>query len=403
MSPLLTLAPASRLAHMRSSRIALLLVPVGVIAGFYLGYSRARLEYTLQEKRQATKVTSSSSKVLVGGGETTSPPTDTFASRLARFGAAPLNAAQSDELRRQLQEWAARDPRAALGYVIATFSRQRQEQLVPLILATWAKSDPRGAWAWLSTEEASKLTFPTIADAVLSEASKYQPAIAWELASQAAQQRPYDAQGLYVSALRGMLYTGNFEGAIGMIEQAHFPNGEGRYDLTSLIASDWGRYEPQKAAAWLRGLPEGFERRQALISLGQSWAEVDPQSVADFAADLPPSLERASMLSSAVDKWVTDHPSEVGEWLLRYQQHGDFDQILAAISTNQRVVWQNPPLAISWADTIADSDVRMQALAQIFDHWLTRDDRSAKAFLLKSDQLAPDIRSELRHRLHVDG
>lgn len=378
---------------MRTTLSVLLLVALAASGGYYLGSSRATA------KRDTPRAEVAAPGVVAKRP----PPSAVLAERVAQFGPGPANAAQADQFKQQLEAWAGVDPKGALAYLIANVSHDRQEQLVPLVLAVWARSDPVAAWGWLSTEEAKSLTFPTLADAVLSEASRTQPDVAWRLASEMAQQRPYDAQSLYVSALRGMLYVGNYKAAIDLVNQAQFPNGEGRYDLTSLIASDWGRYEPEKAAAWLKGLPEGFERRQAMISLGQSWAEIDAQRAADFAAQLPASLERASMLSAAVDRWVTEHPGQVGEWLLRYQQSRDFDQIVSAIATNQQVVWQNPPLAISWAESITDPDVRLQSLSAIFDHWLTRDDQSAKAFLLKSGQLSADVRDELRRRLHIGG
>ena len=120
-----------------------------------------------------------------------------------------------------------------------------------------------------------------------------------------------------------------------------------------------------------------------------------------FVFSLPPVQERQSILNTAVDQWAIGHPDQVGEWLLRYQQHPDFDQVVAAVASSQHVVGRDPLLAISWADTIIDYDVRLQTLARIMDRWITRDDETAKNFLLTSPELTPETRADLRRRLQL--
>lgn len=322
--------------------------------------------------------------------------------RIRRIGAAPASAQRFAELKALLIEWAKVDALGALAHVCKNFPKDRQEQLVPDLLSQWAKDNPRAAWEWVIHTAPPTLTQLTLVDAVLSETGKTDAKLAWSLANSIAGERPYDAQSIYVSALRGILYQGDYATAVGLLDQAKVPTAEGRYDLTSLIASDWGRYEPEKAATWLMNLPAGFDRRQALISLSQSWSAVDARAAADFAAHLPPSSERQAMLTTAVDNWVTDRPGEVGEWMLRYKQSPDFDQVIAAVASSEKIVNRDVKTSIEWADTIADRDVRLQTLTKIMDRWITSDAESAKKFLLSSSELPLEIRNDLRKRFGLD-
>lgn len=330
------------------------------------------------------------------------PDRESMIAEIRRLGAAPINAQRYDELRKLLAAWGKDDPLVALAYVTDHFPKDRQEQLVPELLGVWAKDNPRAAWDWVVRKAPPALTQPTLVDAVLSEIGKADANLAWRLAEGMAAKRPDDAQSTFVSALRGILYAGDYPTAIRLLGETKLPTAEGRYDLTSLIASDWGRYEPEKAAAWLMSLPAGFDRRQALISLSQSWSTVDARAAADFAAQLPPSDERQAMLATAVDNWVTGHPGEVGVWMLRYKQSPDFDQVVAAVASSEKVVSSSVKTSIEWAETITDYDVRLQTLARIMDRWMTLDSESTKKFLLSSNDLPAEIRDDLRKRLRLD-
>lgn len=354
---------------------------------------------TPQEERRTDVSLEARAPALTAEGDMRSRSAE-FKTKLLRLGNQPSSAARYDEVVGMLQAWMAVDPLSAIDYTRSQFSRDRQEHILPTLLGEWAKKSPAQAWDWVSTKLPGDLTRPTMVDAVLSEIGKSDSALASNFATGFARAHPDEAQSVYVSALRGILYSGNYDAARGLVDKAELPAGSGRYDLTGLIASEWARYDPEKTAVWARSLPAGSEeRKQAILGLGQSWAEVDGWRAADFAAQLPPSRERVAMLSTAVDKILTERPAEVGEWLLRYKQHPDFDEVVSAVATAERTVSEHPTLAVGWADTISDDRQRLDALAKIMDRWLTRDSRSAKEFLKASTELPAETRLALSHRL----
>jgi hypothetical protein len=309
-----------------------------------------------------------------------------------RLDATPPNAAREKDRLRMLSAWARVSPRASLEYIRKNLTRDRQAKALTVVFETWAGQNPAAAWDWVLTRENGDSGHLR---SVLTEVAKNDSEMAQRFVSIYAQQHPDQASDAYLCALEGVMYAGNYEGAQRMIVEATVPNEEQRNILLNFLAGGWARYQPEKAASWAVLLPAGAIRDQAIDAVGQAWSDVDPPHAAEFAVNLPPGPERQTALKQAISKWTLDDPLRAGEWLLKYNAHGDFDQAVAAIATSSDVMNHNANLAIGWAGTIQQEDLRRKSTIAIVSIWYSNDPASALGYIKNSTDLSPETRQEI--------
>jgi len=323
---------------------------------------------------------------------------------LKAIGERPESEASYDDALKFLLKWVGVDPLSALEYVRAHYDPRHRNAFLSSLLAAWAGKDAAAAWAWTTQNLPGD---HTQYDAVLSTIGRSDPETAWRYATEAADKegRPHD-QSVYVSALRGIIYAGQYEQAAGLIANLSLGPGEETYDMTGFLAGEWARYDPAKALAWATQLPGdgSLSRQQALVNLGISWARSDPQAVADFALQLPPGVTRLNLLSTALDSWITDHPDQVATWLNQNQPNGfdpDFNLVLMSLASSSKIVDANHNLAICWANAIDDDVARIQALNRIMTRWMATDAMSAESYLDTTADLSPQDIAQLRRNLNI--
>lgn len=322
---------------------------------------------------------------------------------LQRIGEQLTSEAEFDELVDTLIAWSVLDPEAALAYVRRQLKLDRQNQAITRVLTEWTKRDPEAAWKWASANVA---TNGTHIDAVLSQIGKTDAAVAWRCVTEFAQAHPAEARSAYVSALRGMTYAGNFEAATRFLQQADLPampdGTEGKYALGDLIASEWGRHDPEKAAEWVKGLPaDSIARERALVNLGQAWADVEPQAAAEFAIQLPPGRTRAMVMTQAIPNWAEHDPAAAAQWLNQFDPSPDFDQAINRIATHPDAM-KDVNAAVTWANSIFDTELQVQTLTRILANWKDRDAAAAFRYLETSAAIPPDTRMEVRRRIEAN-
>jgi len=319
---------------------------------------------------------------------------DSALAMLGRFGERPNSETAYDEILTILLKWAAVDPTAALEYVRHHFDPRHRNLYLSSILAQWAKSNPQAAWNWATKELPDDYTQY---DAVLAEVGRTDPDTAWRFAAELAGQKgPEFAQTIYVSALRGLAYTGQYQKAAELIANTKLPQDSEEFNMSSFLAGEWSRYDPQKAAEWANNLGDGTAARQwAMTSLGASWAKSDPQAVADFAAQLPSGVVRQNMMATALGSWATDQPDQVAAWLNQHTYDPDFDQVVRSMAISPKVA-ANPQVAIAWANVIMDDNIRLQTLNLIMRQWLEQDTEAANAYLKTTTDLSPEMLQQVR-------
>lgn len=314
---------------------------------------------------------------------------------LARLDLQPASEAREQDRLDLLARWAARDPLAALDYVRSGLRGDRREQGLAVVFKTWARLHPRAAWGWTTRNMPEEM--PTL-DEVIGEVGRDDPALATELVSGWASAHPGSAQELYLAAIRGMAYAGNFTGAAQAIEGATVPGPGERDDLVTYLAGQWARFQPEQAAEWARQLQPGPARDQAMTSLSIAWADRDPAVAAKFAFGLPAGTSRERALEEVVSKWLTVDPARARDWVINQGVHDDFDRAVAAIATQPQLMGSQPAVALQWAGDIIDDSVRFRCLNTVLSNLYSRDPATAATYVRSSQDLTPDQRAEFLRR-----
>ncbi|MGC3991354.1 MAG: hypothetical protein QM796_17060 [Chthoniobacteraceae bacterium] len=310
--------------------------------------------------------------------------------------------AQFDTLLDELATLAASDPRRAMELARQQLKPPFLDQALAKILARWVETDPAAAWVWAKQNPGEDHVFP---DQVLNQVAMTQPDLAWSFAAELAAKAPEESPGFYVSALRGMLYAGNFQAAARLLGSAQLPQKslDANYGLPGFIASSWAAADPEAAGQWVLSLPgAGNARQQAITGLAQAWPQVDPQGAVNFATQLPASASRLALLTAGVSEWYARDPAQVNAWASAIPHDGDYDQFAAAISSAPNLVSTSPPDSIAWAESISNPELEVQSLAQIFNHWIQMSDTPALAYLQNAKAFPPAIRALLLHRLGLN-
>lgn len=312
-----------------------------------------------------------------------------------RIGA-PTSGAAFDELLRSLRGWAVLHPEAALAYARQHLTLQRQNQAVTEILSDWAKINARAAWTWATTHVPENGTH---LDAVLRCIGEVDGAAAWSYAAEFVHTHPAEAQSTYASALRGITHGGNFQLAVDLLKRIDSMNPGVREGLSTLVATEWGRYEPEKAVAWVSSdLPAGsIAHERAMINVIEAWTEVDPTAAAKYAVKLPPGALRQQAVAQA----ASSDPLAAAKWLFEQEPSRDFDQAYHAIATYPKVM-DDFPSAVTLATGIFDPELQTQTLTRIVANLRQRDPVAARRFLESSAEVSPEMRAAVRRRLDAN-
>jgi hypothetical protein len=313
---------------------------------------------------------------------------------LQRIGT-PTSGAAFDELLRSLRKWAAVNPEAALAYAREHLTLQRQNQAVTEILGDWVRIDSQAAWAWATTHVPQNGTH---IDAVLRYIGEVNGPTAWSYATEFAQNHPTEAQSVYASAMRGITYAGNFPLALELLKKAESLGANVRDGLSTLVATEWGRYAPEKAVEWVTSdLPVGsIAHERAMINVIEAWTEVDPSAAARYAVRLPPGGIRQQAVAQA----ASSDPLAAAKWLFEQEPSRDFDQAFHAIATHPKVM-EDLTSAVTLAVGIFDSELQTQTLTRIVATLRQRDPAAAIRFLDTSAEVPAEMRAAVRRRLEA--
>jgi len=310
--------------------------------------------------------------------------------------------AQLDAIMDELAQFADSDPRRAIEFARQHLKPPFLDQALARILDRWVDQDPAAAWAWAKENPGEDNVFP---DQVLNKVAITAPDTAWAFASELAARASEDSAGFYVSALRGMIYAGNYQAAARLLGSAQLPSKslDSNYGLPGFIASAWAQADPEAAGQWVLGLPaEGNARQQAISGLAQSWPLVDPQGAVNFATQLPATASRLTMLTAGVNEWFARDPAQVNAWASAIPHDGDYDQFAAALASAPNLVSASPQNSIAWAESISSPGLEVESLAQVFTHWIQMADTPALAYLQNPNSFPPAVRFPLLHRLGLN-
>ncbi len=107
---------------------------------------------------------------------------------------------------------------------------------------------------------------------------------------------------------------------------------------------------------------------------------------------LPPGAGQIGGLRNAFGDWEDSDPVAAGKYLLGMPQSAQRDSAVSGFATGY--AWQNPQVAIAWAQDIRDPELRQSSLTRAGQAYFQRDPDGAFAWL-ESSGLSAEARQQV--------
>ncbi len=274
-----------------------------------------------------------------------------------------------------IEGWARQDASAAMAAALGFESGEREAAIKAAL--TGAARDPSAALSAMGLLRADE----RVSDQVLLR-----------------------AQLAMVGALSG---EGHFQAAVDFArEEADTRN---RDALLKSGFAQWSRYEPESAVLAAMELEDRSAREEVYSVVTSAWSGVDPAGLAGFAAQLPEGKERSLAMTRALQQWVAFAPTEAADWLDGRGPAKELDVGVLALATHPYLAERSPEVAVSWAESLWDSNLRADTLAIVVKQWAATDRQSAIDYVRSTPELGLPERQELlslfgeRKEFGIDG
>ena len=160
--------------------------------------------------------------------------------------------------------------------------------------------------------------------------------------------------------------------------------------LTSLAAG-WSRAKPAEAARWAASIVDQPGGRNALNRAVTSWADASPAEAAAFLQTLSDNA-RSGLTSRLIERWYDADPFAAAEWLKRQPPGPTRDEGILAMA--MEIAGENPEAALDWTKTASSAEGRESAEKNILRNWMRNDAAGATAWI-RTAQLHPETKAEL--------
>jgi len=294
--------------------------------------------------------------------------------------------AEGGEWRDFCYAWGAISGKAA--YDVAAAS---PEQDLEATMTGWAAANPDSAKKMLANlpEDLEGQRNGLTASLVAGIAQK-DPVAATQLVLKLAADGNERANELMQSVANQTLRTSGPEAAALWSES--LPDGPIKGAAMSRIAEAYARTNPQAAAAWAQRFADKDYASRTIEQVGGRWAQSDPLAAVSWLENLPSGQGQFAGLRNAFSDWEDRDPAAAGEYLLAMPQSPKRDSAISGFATGY--AWQNPQLALTWAQEINDPDLRQNSLARAGEAYFRTDPDAARAWL-ETSGLSADLQQRI--------
>jgi hypothetical protein len=314
--------------------------------------------------------------------------TEDPATRWAELSARPATPAGESEQADWIEKLARQDPQRAIALAAGQNNFRLRAALLRAALKGWGTTNPEAAVAWAQTE--------TVMDQAQAVNALLQGAV----------QDPDQAASVTAALIkndssRAAEYGGDLISALteaGQFERAaNFAAGGAancREDWMLPAYSRWAEFQPQAAVASAMQITDPGLREAALNAITVGWSPTDPKGMVDFAQNNLPAGQQDFALSSAIGFWADSDPAAAATWINQNTSGPQTDTGVSEIALSPQLA-QNPEVAITWAESILNPQLRLETLTTLIEKWTAVDRASAENYIRNSPVLTPEDRTQL--------
>ena len=291
-----------------------------------------------------------------------------------------------------LRTWAASDPRAAADYLTNNVLGSGGDdwmlrRTAGSLASEWAKQDSDAALAWATglPDEVKGDAMNNIVEQLTSqdplEAAKVAMGFEGEqrersmrtIADQWSRNEPEDA-----------------------VKWAESLTIEGKTQAIEEAVENWVRKDTDAAVAYMDNMDQG-ERDDIMKEVVEQWgrkgAEFQP-AAADWVAAQPEGKGKVDATGEIVGQWMRSDAEAASTWLGELPAGDAKDRGITAL-LRDRSVREDPELAVAWADSIDNQEMRSEQVERSARSWLASDRAAALEYLEQSNSLSAEQKTEL--------
>ena len=304
---------------------------------------------------------------------------------------------RSNTINDLLKQLAATDPLAALDMANDLPSLRDAERARNDILQVWASNEPMAALAWANTELAdvpANLRNSQM-EAIMRGFAETNPKGAFNYANALSEETSSDSRlknRLLSEVIETQIRGGGVAAAQATI--ALMVDGSAKESLQRELVSEWAKFDPVSAADYVDSFGSEATTRMK-TALVEEWAENDPAAAAAWLGNL--STEDPAYGAASVQitrEWTRYDLTASSEWLNSLPASPELDRAVATYAF--RAAQEDPPAAMSWAESITSDRMRSRMMEQVAANWKNDDPEGFTTYLDNSD-LSDEARQELEN------
>ncbi|MFT6235158.1 MAG: Rod binding domain-containing protein [Lentimonas sp.] len=304
----------------------------------------------------------------------------------AAFAVPMSDPGRSGTINKLLEQLAMSDPLAALEFTEGIASRRDAERARNNILEVWASNEPMAALAWADNALADvpyNLRNSQM-EAIIRGFAETNPKGAFTYANALGEDSASDLR------LKNRLLSEVIETQIrsGGLEEAHatialMVDGPSKDNLQRELVNEWATFDPVSAAAYVQGLGSDASTGMKTALIGE-WAESDPAAAAEWLSNISaqdPAYRQAT--TQITREWTRYDLTASSEWLNSLPASPELDRAVATYT--YRAAQEDPPSAMSWAESINNPSMRNRMMQQVAANWKNDDPEGFTSYLDNSE------------------
>ena len=317
---------------------------------------------------------------------------DNWQRQWSEFSRRPATPAGEQAMARAMEELASVDPQRAISVAGQENNFRLRTALLRAALTGWGKTDPEAAATWA---ESQTLIDRSDAIGALLQGAVTNPERAIDLVNSLLRKAPQHSAEYGSKLISALVEAGQFEHAANFALTAPAQNRE---DWILPAYSRWAEFQPQAAAANAMQLADPAHQAEAMNAVIIGWSPNDPKGLIEFARKNLTASQQNAVVARALGFWANSDPVSAAIWIGQNDFGAASDTGIAEIAGSPQLA-TTPAIAASWAENIANPQLRLETLGSVLEQWATIDGNSAEKYLTASKTLAPDERLRLWEQL----
>lgn len=294
----------------------------------------------------------------------------------------PDASATDEELLTLARGIVSRSPQQSIDWARVQIDTTLRRRCLFAAIRAWGESAPNAAIDWALTQPDGERQ--TDVEAALAGAVQQPQQAVAIVRGLLKYYDPADHANAAPALVVALNNAGQFQTALDFINDSP---PDLRADWIRNTFQRWGASQPQSAIQALNSITDATLRNDAFRAAVTSWSTQSPSALADYAASLPDGDDRSFALTQLVDNWSLQDPAAFATWLNTSPLGMNLDQAIATMISKADSANYSPQVALQWAESINDADLKYDSIKHILAEWNQTDPSAAQTYLANSSSL----------------